>query len=62
MKEMKCLECDEKFKANNGDEMLQAMMPHYKEAHSEMMKNGTDASRNEWFLKFDKYFQEAEVI
>lgn len=59
MKEMKCLECDEKFKAESADSMLQEMMPHYKEKHSEMMANGDDASRKEWFNRFNKEWEEA---
>lgn len=59
---MKCLDCDEKFRAESSDEMLQKMMPHYMEKHSEMMKNGSEESKKEWFERFALDWDNAEEI
>lgn len=62
MKEMKCLDCDEKFKANSPDEMMQTMMPHYKEAHAEMMAKGTEESKAVWMKKFHEDWEASEEV
>jgi len=62
MKEMRCLECDEKFKAENPEAMMQAMMPHYMEKHAEIMKDGTEEGKKKWMEKFNKAWEEAEEI
>jgi len=62
MKEMKCLDCEKSFKAETSDEMMQTMMPHYKEDHAEMMEKGDEESRKVWFEKFNKDWEEAKEI
>jgi len=60
MKEMKCPDCDEKFEAESAEEMMNAMMPHYKEKHAEMMEKGTEEDKKKWMEKFHKDWEEAE--
>ena len=62
MKEMKCLDCEKKFKAESSDGMMQAMMPHYKEDHAEMMASGTEESRKEWFERFGQEWEGASEV
>ena len=62
MKEMKCLDCEESFKADSPDEMMKAMMPHYMQAHKEMMEGQNSESKEEWMKRFHKNFDEAEEI
>lgn len=59
MKEMSCLDCSEMFEANSPDEMMKAMMPHYKEAHAEMMAGQSKESHEDWMKRFHKEWQAA---
>ena len=62
MKEMKCPDCEEKFKAETPKEMMQTMMPHYMEKHKDIMAEGTDEKMKVWMEKFNKDWEEAEEI
>jgi len=62
MKEMKCLDCDETFKAESSEEMMKAMMPHYMSDHKELMAKGTEEDKKVWMGKFNKNWEEAEEI
>jgi hypothetical protein len=62
MKEMKCLDCEEKFKAETPDEMMKAMMPHYMSNHAEMMAQGSKETKEEWMKRFNKEWEEVKEI
>ena len=62
MKEMKCLDCDNTFKANSSDEMMKVMMPHYMSDHKDLMASGTEEKKKVWMEKFNKNWEEAEEI
>jgi len=62
MKEIKCLDCEETFKAESSDDAMQQMMPHYKSEHAEMMEKGTEEDRKVWFEKFNKDWEEAKEV
>tara|TARA_Y100000310_G_scaffold297004_1_gene329696 strand:+ start:970 stop:1143 length:174 start_codon:yes stop_codon:yes gene_type:complete len=57
---MKCLDCEETFKAETPEEMMKAMMPHYMEKHKEIMEAGTEESKKEWMEKFHKIWNSTE--
>ena len=59
MKEMKCLDCDEKFSAETPDAMMQAMMPHYMEKHKEMMEGQNDETKEDWMKRFHELWEAA---
>ena len=60
MKEMKCIDCDEKFSTETKDEMMQKMMPHYKSDHKDIMESGTKEGKEEWMKKFGEAWDKAE--
>lgn len=67
MKELKCLDCEKTFKAENPDGMMKAMMPHYMEDHKDIMKGtgdeGKDAeAKKVWMEKLNKNWEEAKEI
>ena len=62
MKKIKCLDCETEFISDSKEDVLNQMMPHYMDSHSEMMKEGTEESKKEWFERFDKNWGEAEQI
>lgn len=62
MKEIKCLDCDETFKAETKEEALMIMRPHYMSNHKEMMENGSEESKDEWFERFNKEWASTEEI
>lgn len=62
MKEMKCLDCEERFKAESSEEMMKTMMPHYMSDHKEIMAAGTDEKKKAWMEKFNKDWEATEEI
>ena len=62
MKKLKCLDCEEIFEAETSKEMLDKMHPHYMEKHQDIMAQGTEESKKDWFEKFNKKWEEAEEI
>ncbi len=62
MKQMKCLDCGEMFKAKTPNEMMKEMMPHYMKKHSEMMKGQNKETQEEWMQRFDKEWKKAKDI
>ena len=62
MKEMKCLDCEKTFRAENPDEMMKTMMPHYMSDHKDIMAKGTEETKGEWMKKFHEDWEVAEEI
>ena len=59
---MKCLDCDKTFKAENPDEMLSVLMPHYMSDHKDVMDAGTEESKKVWMEKFNNEWEATEEI
>ena len=59
MKIITCIDCEEKFTGNTQEEVMKAMMPHYGSAHKDIMERGTEEGKREWFLEFNKRWEEA---
>lgn len=59
---MQCLDCEEIFQAETQEDMMQEMMPHYKEVHAEMMNSGTEEKRMIWMSQFQDAWDNAEEI
>jgi 23S rRNA U2552 (ribose-2'-O)-methylase RlmE/FtsJ len=62
MKKMICLDCDKEFQSQSKEDILNQMMPHYMEFHKEMIEGQNKESKNEWFSRFNKNWEEAEEV
>jgi len=60
MKQIKCYECEETFKAETREDMLNALYAHYMEKHPEVIPNATDADKKAWMEKFETDWVTAE--
>lgn len=60
MKNITCPEegCTRAVDAESLEGAMQALMPHYKESHAEMMENGTEEERKVWMANFQKQWDE----
>ena len=60
MKTIQCPEagCDYAVEASSMEDAMQKLMPHYKEAHAEMMEQGTEEERKVWMANFQKQWDE----
>ena len=61
MKTVKCDLCDHTAQGETFEEWMQALMPHYKEAHAEIMQdpNKTKADGERWMAENRKRFDAA---
>lgn len=59
MKKIQCLDCDTMFDAENKEDALKQMHPHYMEAHQDVMKDGNEEKRKEWFDRFENEWEVA---
>jgi len=58
MVKMACIDCGAvEFEADNLREMLTLMMPHYFEAHQDIMSGQSDTPRDTWMQRFTEAFQ-----
>ena len=62
MKEMKCLDCEKMFKAENPQEMMKTMMPHYMSDHQDIMAGGTEEKKEVWMKKFHEEWKNTKEI
>jgi len=66
MKQLQCPDCDASvetmYEGNAVEEIMQAMMPHYKEAHADVMQNATPEKHQAWMTDFKKSFEEATEL
>lgn len=62
MKKIKCLDCEKEFMSDSKEDVLNQMMPHYMESHKDMMENGNEESKAEWFDRFNKVWESAEEV
>jgi len=62
MKKIKCLDCDKEFSAETEKEALDQMRPHYMESHKDIMKEGTEAKKKEWFERLHKDWESAKEV
>lgn len=47
------------YEGNSVEEIMTAMMPHYKEAHADVMQSATPEKHQAWMADFTKAFEEA---
>ncbi len=61
MKTLKCDLCDHITQGETFEEWMQALMPHYKEAHADVMQdpNKTKADGEKWMAENKKRFEAA---
>lgn len=61
MKTLKCDLCDHTAQGATFEEWMQALMPHYKEAHADVMQdpNKTKADGERWMAENKKRFDAA---
>lgn len=60
MVKMACIDCGAvEFEAESLREMLTLMMPHYFEAHQDIMAGRSDAPRETWMQRFTEAFDAA---
>lgn len=48
--------------SDSKEDVLNQMMPHYMESHKDMMENGNEESKAEWFDRFNKVWESAEEV
>ena len=60
MKHIMCPEegCDYTVEAESMQDAMMKLMPHYKEAHAEMMAKGTEETKKIWMANFQKQWDE----
>lgn len=59
MKKIQCLDCNKEFEGASPDAVLAQMHPHYMEAHQDIMKDGSEDKKKEWFERFNKNWERA---
>lgn len=61
MKTLKCDLCDHTAQGETFEEWMQALMPHYKQAHADVMQdpNKTKADGERWMAENRKRFEAA---
>lgn len=62
MKKLKCYDCDEEFKAETREQMLDALYSHYMEIHKEIITGADEAEKKRWMAQFEKNWAEAELV
>lgn len=66
MKQLPCPDCDAtvdtRYAGNTVEEIMQAMMPHYKEAHADVMQSATPEKHQAWMTKFNADFNAAPEL
>jgi hypothetical protein len=58
MKTVKCDMCDHEAKGETFEEWMNALKPHYGEAHAEVMKGNADLSDEEKKAEMEKWMEE----
>jgi hypothetical protein len=61
MKTLKCDLCDATANGETFEEWMKALMPHYMEAHAEVMKdaNHSEEDKDKWMIKNKASFDSA---
>ncbi len=62
MKEIKCPDCDEKFKTTTREEILSTLYDHYMKEHPAIIPNASDDEKKAWMEKFEKDWAAAEEV
>lgn len=60
MRNIECLDCDNKFSGETQKEVLDQMHPHYMQDHQDVMKDGDEAKKKVWFDEFQKRWDDGE--
>jgi len=59
MKTITCLHCEEQFSGETPEAVQMAMLPHYKEAHKEVINTVNEEGKKEWFAEFNRRWEAA---
>ena len=59
MKTITCLDCEVQFSGETKEELMKNMMPHYMEAHKDVMETGNEEKKQVWFAEFERRWNEA---
>ena len=66
MKELKCPDCDaansEMYAGESVEDVMQIMMPHYKEVHADVMQSATPEKHQAWIASFSADFDAAPEL
>lgn len=62
MKEFKCYDCEERFKAVTREELLSQLYDHYMKNHYETITGGTAEEKKAWMIRFEKDWDETPEI
>lgn len=54
MKEFKCYDCDQSFKASSREEILNILYAHYMSSHKEIITGVSEAEKKAWMEQFEK--------
>ena len=59
MKTLKCDLCEVTGEGETFEQWMQALMPHYMEAHSDVMKTSTQEDQDKWMVENKARFETA---
>ena len=59
MKTLKCDLCEVTAEGETFEEWMKALMPHYMEAHAEVMKSSTPEDQQKWMVENEARFEAA---
>ncbi len=59
MKTLKCDLCDATADGETFEEWMKALMPHYMEAHADVMKNSKEEDKGKWMTENKARFDAA---
>ncbi len=62
MKEFKCYDCDEKFKAETKEELLDHLYKHYLKEHRKVIAGANPTEKQAWMNRFEKDWAEASEL
>jgi hypothetical protein len=62
MVKLRCIDCEQvEFEAESVQEMLTQMMPHYFEAHQDIMSGQSSESQEQWMERLTTAFNQANA-
>lgn len=61
MKTLKCDLCEATAEGETFEEWMRALLPHYMQAHNEVIKNSTKEDQEKWMVENKARFESAET-
>ena len=59
MKTITCIHCEDQFSGETPREVQMAMLPHYKNAHPEIINGVDESERTAWMQEFNRRWENA---